>query len=148
MNKTKNLPTAQGMLLMSLEPFFVSSSYNAVSITRAFHSCLSALSCPATIVLVMQCCCPSPSPSLSLSCGCPCYWSSSPGPHCCGYCCCPVIGVSVVPSHCFCCCGSSSFLLLLCQLLISTPQAGAHSSGMGVCVLSWCCLTVINIDKT
>ena len=161
MNKTKNLPTAQGMLLMSLEPFFVSSSYNAVSITCAFHSCLSALSCPATIVLVMQCCCPSPSPSLSsscggpshhplLSCGCPhhhipCHWSLSSGPCCCGYCCCPIIGVGVVLSHCFSHCGPPSFLLLCSPCLCHAScfhSANSCSQGWGAGGHHHLCLTI------
>ena len=67
MNKNKILPTVQE----------TSSSYGTVSAACAFHSCLSALSCPATAVLVVWCHCLSP--SLSSPCGgCPRCPSLSP----------------------------------------------------------------------
>ena len=144
MNKNKNIPMAQEMLSMSLGPFLMSSSYGTVSITCTFHSHPSASSCTVIVHLILcPCChlvvvvlivglCPHCCCCCHLS---PCYWCQ----------CCPLL--LLLPSWlCFFFIVAS--LSLLCQLLISTLWlTAAHSSGMGVSVLSWCCFMVITEIK-
>jgi hypothetical protein len=162
MNKKKNLPTAQETSTTSLGPCFVFVVWHCI---RRLH--LQFLSrphrppCHAEPPPFWLCCCASPSPSLSSSCGgcprrrLPRRWSSSLSHrHCCHcrlsprYQCrgrpVPLILSSWLP-----------FLFIVapspsspCQLLGSTPRAGACSGGMGVGVLSWRHLVVNNMDET
>jgi hypothetical protein len=116
MNKKKTYLWPKRRQRRLLGPFLCSSSYGGVSVTCALHFC------PVLVIpLVVRRRCLSPSTSLSSSCG-------------------------VVRHHLHRRVFVPSPLLLLffvvsaslsppCQLLVSTPRAGARSGGVGGCAI-------------